>query len=283
MEQVKEKKWIDIKQVLLQKAPSLAGIIPAFFINYLIRIVHQDELNEILNRYQDKDGVAFMQELIHYFDLTLTLVNEENIPMDNGGRYLFASNHPLGGLDGICLSAILGERFHGKIKYPVNDLLLFIPNLRSIFVPINKHGGQEKQAALQTEEAYASDNQIITFPAGLCSRKQKGQIRDLEWKKSFIQKAIEHRRDIVPVYFEGQNSNFFYRLANLRKRFGIRVNLEMLFLSDEMFRSKHKAFRIYFGKPIPWQHFDKSRKPMEWAEWVKNKVYNFQYDDDTDK
>ncbi|WP_080905529.1 1-acyl-sn-glycerol-3-phosphate acyltransferase [Parabacteroides sp. Marseille-P3160] len=273
MEQADNKKWIDLRHVLLQKAPSLAGIMPAFLINYLIRIVHQDELNEILNRYKDKDGVAFMQELIHYFDLTLELVNAENIPEDNGGRYLFASNHPLGGLDGICLSAVLGERFYGKIKYPVNDLLLFIPNLRSIFVPINKHGRQGREAAIQMEETYASDNQVITFPAGLCSRKQKGQIRDLDWKKSFIQKAVVHQRDIVPVYFEGRNSDFFYRLANLRKRLGIRVNLEMIYLSDEMFRSKHKTFRIYFGRPIPWQSFDKSRKPEEWAEWVKDKVY----------
>ena len=157
---------IDIKQVLRQKAPSVARKIPGFMVDYLIRTVHQDELNEILRRYHDKDGVAFMQELIGYFDLKLELVNEENIP--TGGRYIFASNHPLGGLDGICLSAIIGGHFDGKIRYLVNDLLLYLSNLRSIFVPINKHGAQGKKNAELIEEAYASDNQIITFPAGLC-------------------------------------------------------------------------------------------------------------------
>lgn len=273
MKEEKERKWIDLKQVLQQKAPSVAKFLPAFLLNYLIRIVHQDELNEILNRYQDKDGVTFMQELIHYFDLTLTLVNEDNIPSDNGKRYLFVSNHPLGGLDGICLSAVLGEHFGGKVKSLVNDLLLFIPNLRSIFVPINKHGKQGKQHVSLMEEAYASENQIITFPAGLCSRKQRGAIRDLEWKKSFIQKARATQRDIVPIYFEGENSTFFYRLGNIRKKLGIKMNLEMFFLSDEMFRNKHKIFKIHFGQSIPWQHFDQSRKPAEWAEWVKNEVY----------
>lgn len=189
---------IDIKQVLRQKAPSAARKIPGFMVDYLIRTVHQDELNEILRRYHDKDGVAFMQELIGYFDLNLELVNEENIPAE--GRYIFASNHPLGGLDGICLSAIIGGRFDGKIRYLVNDLLLYLSNLRSIFVPINKHGAQGKKNAELIEKAYASDNQIITFPAGLCSRKQNGKIQDTEWKKSFIQKAVEYRRDIVPVF-----------------------------------------------------------------------------------
>lgn len=263
---------IDIKQVLRQKAPSAARKIPGFMVDYLIRTVHQDELNEILRRYHDKDGVAFMQELIGYFDLNLELVNEENIPAE--GRYIFASNHPLGGLDGICLSAIIGGRFDGKIRYLVNDLLLYLSNLRSIFVPINKHGAQGKKNAELIEKAYASDNQIITFPAGLCSRKQNGKIQDTEWKKSFIQKAVEYQRDIVPVFFEGRNSNFFYRLANMRKALGIKMNYEMIYLPDEMFKSKHKTYSIHFGKPIPWQTFDSSRKPAEWAEWVKEIVYN---------
>ena len=263
---------IDIKQVLRQKAPSAARKIPGFMVDYLIRTVHQDELNEILRRYHDKDGVAFMQELIGYFDLNLELVNEENIPAE--GRYIFASNHPLGGLDGIWLSAIIGGRFDGKIRYLVNDLLLYLSNLRSIFVPINKHGAQGKKNAELIEKAYASDNQIITFPAGLCSRKQNGKIQDTEWKKSFIQKAVEYRRDIVPVFFEGRNSNFFYCLANMRKALGIKMNYEMIYLPDEMFKSKHKTYSIHFGKPIPWQTFDSSRKPAEWAEWVKEIVYN---------
>ena len=263
---------IDIQQVLRQKAPSTARKIPGFIVRYLIRTVHQEELNDILRRYHDKDGVAFMQELIGYFDLNLELVNEENIPAE--GRYIFASNHPLGGLDGICLSAIIGGRFDGKIRYLVNDLLLYLSNLRSIFVPINKHGAQGKKNAELIEKAYASDNQIITFPAGLCSRKQNGKIQDTEWKKSFIQKAVEYRRDIVPVFFEGRNSNFFYRLANMRKALGIKMNYEMIYLPDEMFKSKHKTYSIHFGKPIPWQTFDSSRKPAEWAEWVKEIVYN---------
>ena len=262
---------IDIKKVLAQKAPKVSRKIPGFIVDYLIRVVHQDEINEILTRYKDKDGVDFMRELIQYFDLTLDLRNEENIPSE--GRYIFASNHPLGGLDGICLSAIIGSRFQGHIKYPVNDLLLYIPNLRSIFIPINKHGSQSKDNARVLEEAFASDNQIITFPAGLCSRKIKGKIQDLERKKSFIQKAVQYQRDIVPVYFDGRNSHFFYNLARLRKALGIRMNYEMIYLPDEMFRCKHATFRIYFGKPIPWQTFDTSKKPAEWAAWVKDIVY----------
>lgn len=271
MQQEGNTKYIDIDNILKTKAPALSKKIPGFLVNYLKRIVHQDELNHILNRYHDKDGVEFMKELLDYFDLHLEFHGEENIPTD--GRFIFASNHPLGGMDGIVLSAVLGDRFNGHIRYLVNDLLLFIPNLRSIFIPVNKHGKQAKETAILTDDAYASDNQIITFPAGLCSRKIKGKIVDLEWKKSFIQKAIQYQRDIVPIYYEGRNSNFFYNLANLRVGLGIKMNYEMLYLSDEVFKSKHSTYTIYFGKPIPWQTFDNSRKPVEWAQWVREIAY----------
>lgn len=265
-----EVKLIDIRQVLRQKAPSASRKIPSVLVNYLIRVIHQDELNDILLRYREKEGVDFMEALLDYFDLTLQVHGE----FPEEGRYIFASNHPLGGLDGICLSALIGKHYGGNIRYLVNDLLLYLHNLKSIFVPINKHGAQGKENARQIEEAYASNSQIITFPAGLCSRKLKGKVEDLEWKKSFIQKAVQYKRDIIPVYFDGKNSARFYRLANLRKTLGVKMNYEMIYLPDEMFRAKHKTFSIYFGKPISWQTFDNGRKPMEWADWVKQIVYH---------
>ncbi|MDR1675467.1 MAG: glycerol acyltransferase [Tannerella sp.] len=263
---------IDVRAILRRKAPAVAGWIPAFLVNGLCRLVHEDELNGIVERYRHLDGVAFMQALVREFDVRLEPVGEEHLPSD-GRAYIFASNHPLGGLDGICLAAFLGERYDSNIYYLVNDLLLFVPNLQSIFIPINKHGVQSREATLRTEAAYRSDRQILTFPAGLCSRKQKGHIRDTEWKKSFIRKAVEYRRDVVPIHFEGRNSAFFYRLANIRKHSGIRMNIEMLYLPDEMFKNKHQSFRIHIGEPIPWQTFDRTKRWDEWAEWVKEKVY----------
>jgi putative hemolysin len=141
---------------------------------------------------------------------------------------------------------------------------------------VNKHGSQAKEAIMSLEKTYASENQILYFPAGLCSRKKKGMIKDLKWQKSFISKAIQHKRDIVPAFFSGRNSNFFYNLSNIRTFFGIRANIEMLYLPDEMFRQKGEKLKLVFGKPIPWQTFDGSRSAMEWAEWVKTKSYELE-------
>lgn len=265
---------INIRKVVQEKAPGFYPKIPDFVFRYLERTIHQDEMNDILVRYQDSYGTEFMNRLITHFDLTLDVHGLDRLP-DNK-RYIFVSNHPLGGLDGICLSSVIGRHFDGHIRYLVNDLLLYLPNLQSIFIPINKHGAQNRENARLIEEAYASDNQIINFPAGLCSRKIRGRITDLEWKKSFVQKAVEYQRDVVPIFFGGQNSAFFYRFANIRKRLGIKLNIEMIYLPDEMFRCKHSRFPIYFGEPIPWQTFDKSRRPGEWAEWVKEIVYKLQ-------
>lgn len=267
-----EPQILDLDKVLAEKAPKIYNKVPRFAINYLKRKIHLDELNEILTIYADKYGVDFMQAVVGYFNLTLETSGLENIQDDK--KYIFVSNHPLGGLDGICLSAVIGERFDKKIKYVVNDVLYFIKNLQPIFLPVNKYGLQSKQATSSLNEAYESDNQIITFPAGLCSRQENGKILDLDWQKNFILKAVESRRDVVPVYFEGKNSNFFYRFANIRKRLGIKFNIELILLPDEMFKNKNKSFSITFGEPIPYTFFDNSKSAMQWAQYVKEKSYN---------
>lgn len=266
-----EPQILDLDKILKDKAPKIYNKTPRFALNYLKRKIHLDELNEILTIYADREGVDFMESVVGYFNLTLDVHGMENVK--DSERYIFASNHPLGGLDGICLSAVLGKRFNKKIKYVVNDVLYFIRNLQPIFLPVNKYGRQSKQATVNLQEAYDSEDQIITFPAGLCSRKEKGKIRDLDWQKNFILKAMESKRDIVPVHFEGQNSNFFYRFANIRKSLGMKFNVELVLLPDEMFKNKNQRFSIIIGKPIPYSFFDNSKSPLQWAEYVKEKSY----------
>ena len=268
-----ENQKIDVKNVLISKSPALARAVPSFVINYLKRIVHQDELNEFLAKWGHLHDSELIEAGLRHFEIKYKVFASDNIPIS--GRYIFVSNHPLGGLDGLVFIYELSKHFH-DIKFPVNDILTNIKNLSGIFLPVNKHGSQAKEAARMIEEAYSSDSQILYFPAGLCSRKRKGVIRDLQWQKSFITKSIQHKRDIVPAFFSGRNSNFFYNLANVRKLLGIKVNIEMLYLADEMFKQRGKEIRLVFGKPIPWETFDKSRSALEWADWVKTKSYELE-------
>jgi putative hemolysin len=269
----KENQKIDVKNVLHSKNPALSKAIPGFVINYLKRIVHQDELNEFLGKWGHLRDSELITAGLEHFEIKFRVSGSENIP--KYGRFIFVSNHPLGGLDGLVFIHELSKHFH-DIKFPVNDILTNIKNLSGIFIPVNKHGAQVKDAALMIEEAYSSDSQILYFPAGLCSRKKRGIIKDLQWHKSFITKSIQHKRDIVPAFFSGRNSNFFYNLSNFRKLLGLKANIEMLYLADEMFKQKDKEIRLVFGKPIPWETFDKTKSALEWADWVKSKTYDLE-------
>jgi 1-acyl-sn-glycerol-3-phosphate acyltransferase len=268
-----ENQTIDVNKVLYSKSPVLARSLPSFVINYLKKIVHQDELNEFLEKWGHLRDSQLIEAGLKHFEIKFKVSGTENIP--EAGRYIFVSNHPLGGLDGLVFIYELSKHFD-DIKFPVNDILTNIKNLSGIFLPVNKHGTQVKEAAIMIEQAYSSDSQILYFPAGLCSRKKRGVIRDLQWHKSFITKSIQHKRDVVPAFFSGRNSNFFYNLSNLRKLLGLKANIEMLYLADEMFKQKDKEIRLVFGNPIPWQTFDKTRSALEWADWVKSKSYDLE-------
>lgn len=262
---------IDVDDIFKKKNPGLYKFIPGFILGYIKRTIHQEEINEALTKFHDRYGLDFIAGILEFYGINYSVSGEENIP--EKGRYIFVSNHPLGGLDGIVFLDIVG-RHHKNVKFIVNDLLTNLKNLEPVFIPVNKHGRQSTEYVRKIEELYKSDHQVLYFPAGLCSRKQGSRIMDLEWKKNFIKKAIDHKRDIVPVHFGGKNSRFFYRLANLRKMLGIKANIEMFYLPDEMFRQRSQKIHVTIGEPIPWNRFDKSKTYAQWAEEVKRTVYS---------
>jgi len=262
---------LDVRSVIRTKSPALGRFLPGFTIRYLERILHQKEINHVLSLYGHLPGVEAAQALSCYFDVKITVHGLAQIPKD--GRYLFVSNHPLGGFDGILLIKVIGEVF-SNVKFIVNDLLLNLKLFDDVFVPVNKHGRQSREYAQGIRETYDSDAPIIYFPAGLCSRKIKGKITDLPWRRNVLQKAVKHRRDIVPVFFSGQNSNFFYRLANVRRRLRFPFNLEMLYLSDEMFRQKGASFDIYFGEPVSYNAFTPDKNADQWMSEIRNRAYS---------
>ncbi len=263
-------KPINIREVFASKNPGLARMMPGFVYSYINRILHIDFINDLLKRYGNLRGIEFVDRVIAEFEVKERIHGLGNVP--DSGRFIFASNHPLGGFDGMLLMKTVDAKL-GKLKFLSNDILMNIPQLSPMFVPVNKHGGHPREVATILKEAYDSDIQIMIFPSGLASRKIKGKIIDLEWKKHFISKAIRHKRDVVPVFVAGRNSNRFYRLAKIRKFLKIKWNLEMFFLPDETMRHRKSEVHIYFGKPIPYTAFDQSKTHAEWAEFVKNKVY----------
>ncbi len=260
---------IDLEKVIGDKNPKLLKIVPGFLLRYLKRVIHQEEINEFLETYSDNYGLDFAKAVIDRFGVRLKVNGMENVP--DSGRYLFAANHPLGGLDGVALIWTIGQKLP-NVLFPVNDILMNLQNLKELFIPINKHGSNLQNVKI-IENTFAGDSTMLYFPAGLCSRKQHGEILDLEWKKTFVSKARQHKRDIIPVHISGKNSNFFYNLANIRSKLNIKANLEMLYLVDEMFKQKDKDLVITFGKPIPYTSLERSRSDKEWAKLIKKQVY----------
>ena len=267
----KDLQLIDVEKVFAAKDAKLLKKIPGFFIRYLKRITRQNEINDFLIENQGLSGMPFVIKGLEYMDVDLTIKGEENLP-DNA-RLLVVANHPLGGLDGMEILRMLREKVDPGAMMTSNDLLLNVAPLRPVFLGVNKHGGNSRAYIKEMRDAFESDHSVIFFPAGLVSRRKKGVIKDLDWKRTFVKKAVEHERDVLPIHFSGRVSNFFYNLANLRKFLGIKYNIEMLYLPNELFKHRHQKLTMTIGKPIPWQSFTKEKTIDQWAQFVKEHVY----------
>jgi 1-acyl-sn-glycerol-3-phosphate acyltransferase len=269
---IDEKKvFIDLKKVFNQKNPKLARYIPGFIYRYLDRALHIPEINDFVAANESKIGLEFTEAVIEDFNVSVSLKGESNLP--ETGRFIFVSNHPLGGFDGMILLTVLGKKYK-DVRSLSNDILMNFESLRPLFIPVNKHGALTHESARILDSAMDSEIQILTFPSGLVSRKTNGKIIDPPWKKSFINKAVQHKRDIIPIHVTGRCTNFFYNLSNFRKFLGIKANIEMFYLADETYRHRNEHINITFGAPVSYKTFDKSKKPDEWALSMRNYVYS---------
>lgn len=261
-------KFIDLDKIIKDRNPKAYKIAPKFLINRLKKTIHEDDINEVMYLYRDKDGQPFVKELINHWGVKIKYSGLENISKDK--KYVFAANHPLGGLDGIAMLNLVYNHF-GEVKAIVNDLLLNITNLRPVFTGVNVFGKFSKKQIKEIDELYSGEKQVVVFPAGLVSRKIKREIKDLQWKKSFLSKAIAYKRDIIPVYVEAKNSKFFYNFAKIRKSIGIKFNIELIYLPKEMFRYGAKDIIFKFGKPIPVETFTNDKPMSYWVNYIREK------------
>lgn len=261
---------LDIEKVIRDRAGKKAKYIPRFVINWFKKFMHLDFINGYLK--EGYMGIEFCENCLKYLKVNIEVEGMENLPKD-GKRYTFASNHPLGAIDGVTMGMILGKEYDGKIKYLMNDLLMSLKGMAPLGIPVNKVGGQSRNLPKLIDEVFMSDNQMLIFPSGKCSRIIDGKIQDPPWGKAFITKSIKSERDVVPIHFIGRNSDRFYKIDKWTKRLGIKLNLPMLTLPNEMYRSQGSTYRIIIGKPISYKTFDKSKTHAEWAEVIRQKVY----------
>jgi putative hemolysin len=264
-------KFINLEKAIASKNPKLLKFMPGFVLRYIKKIVHQEELNKAIYLARHRHGVDFANAAYEEFGVKFKIIGEENIVKTGG--VIMAANHPLGGLDGLTLIKIVSD-YRPDIRFFVNDLLMAFKNYAPIFVPVNKHGKNSSDYARKFEEVYAGTECLLIFPAGLVSRRNdKGVVEDLVWKKSFIAKAIQYKKNIVPVYIEGNNSKRFYNLAYYRKKLGIKANIEMFYLVDEMYRQRGKTLTFIFGEQISWETFTSDHPAEYWSAKVKEHVY----------
>ena len=265
-----EKKYLNVAEAIKTSDSKILKSLPLFVVKLLEKIICQDQMNYVINKYIANIGVSFMPQVIKEFNLTLNTRGIENLP--DKSRCFFVANHPFGIIDGLILTFYVGQKY-GDLKAIGNDAFQYVPNLRPLIAAVNVYGRSSKEYVIALEEVYCSDVAITHFPAGEVSRVYNGKVQDGPWQKSFITKAVSSKRDIVPFYFEGSNSRFFYFIFRLRRGMGMKINLELMLLPREMFKKKNKTIRLIIGKTIPWQRFDNSLTHYEWAQKVREHVY----------
>ena len=264
-----EQRFIDTAGIIKSRNPALYRLLPRFVLRWIKQVLHEDELNEFLNQHAHDTPGEFVDASLKRLGVRSKIISDD---FEYPARCIYVANHPLGGPDGLMLMQHLNQKGIG-FKSLSNDLLNHLHPLRPWMIQVNSFGRQSRAFTEEVERAVGSDQSILIFPSGFVSRPHEGGIRDLPWKKTFIQLSKRLKMDVVPVSIGGISSNRFLRLARWRKRLGIKANVEMFLLADEMFRLKNKEITIFFHQPIPWQRFNDGQHPLVWARHIEQSIY----------
>lgn len=266
-----ETKYLDFDKIIRSQDSKILQNLPQFLLNIMKRIVCQNQLNYLLNIFEDRHNVDFASACVFdYLKMDCSVSFQQDLPKNQ--RYIFACNHPLGAVD-FFAAAWAVEHFFSNLRVIANELITAIPHVRELLLPVNIFGKSNEKNQSAIKNALASDNQVMTFPAGLVSRRRKGVIKDPNWHRSFIRNAIEFKRQVIPVFIDARNSNLFYFVARLREKLGIKTNIELFLLPSEQFKQQDKSIGVHFGKPIDFKLFDSSKTHLEWAQYVKKQLY----------
>ncbi|MFN8241312.1 MAG: 1-acyl-sn-glycerol-3-phosphate acyltransferase [Bacteroidales bacterium] len=264
-------KVIDLGKAMRSGKSKIFSRMPGFLIRLLEKLVHQDDMNYTIHRSRHLDGIPFINDVLDGWKVDVIIKGSENLPPE--GRFIFVANHPVGAIDALSFFSATGK-YYKDIVSPSNELLNYIPNLRSLMLGINVFGKNSRETAQKLNELFDSNTQVLIFPAGEVSRRRKGVISDPLWQKTFVTKAIQSRRDIVPVHISGRNSELFYRVANLRTFLGIKMYLETILLPGEMMSQRGRPVTVTFGKPVSYTTLTPDKTHQEWALEIRKIVYS---------
>lgn len=261
---------LDLRKVIHDQNPELLKKLDGYKLKFLEWLLKIDDLNGLITRNKEYVGVDFAQKALDEFGVKVETRGLENI--DKSKRYIFASNHPSAGIDGLAFMVAMQE-ITDDFKVIVKDVLCIVENLQPVFAPVNTYRNQKADYITNLEKLYKSNAQVCILPSGACSRKVDGKIRDLDWKGHFIKKAIAYERDVIPVHISGKNPEYFYLASKFRNWIGMKYNAEELLLARALLAQKPETLTVTFGAPISYKTFDRSKSFKNWAEYVKNKVY----------
>ncbi|MFW2565500.1 GNAT family N-acyltransferase [Aliarcobacter butzleri] len=239
---------IDIQKEIEKKFPKIKekeNVLKKSLLKIAKKIVHEDSINQFLLQNSHLKGFDFVDAVLDYFDFDYTVSSNDLQNIPSTGKVIIIANHPLGGLDALCLLKLVGQ-IRKDVKILANDFLVGFEALHSLMIPLdNFKDRQSKESIKKIYEALNNEEAIIIFPAGEVSRATPKGVKDPAWNKGFLNFAKNSNSAILPIFLDAKNSKTFYTISLINKTFST------LLLSNEMFNKKSKNINIKIGQIIP--------------------------------
>lgn len=235
------------------------------------RLLGLQELERIYERCRGAGGGGreFVHEVLRDLDVSWSCSwgSLERIP--ETGPVVVVANHPYGGLEGlVLLDMLLSRRPDAKVL--ANYLLARVRPLAELMFFVDPFGRSSSTranfAAMRSCLRHLRGAACLgMFPSGEVSHLhlRRRAVVDPGWSENVARLVRAAEATVVPVFFDGRNSNLFQLLGVINPA------LRTALLPRELLRRRRREITFRVGNPIPFDAVAKLEEPWRLTAYYR--------------
>ena len=217
----------------------------------------------------------FWKDAVNKLELKINSIFHSNIQIPSKGRLIVVANHAFGVVDGVTMCSLISN-VRQDYKIITHKVLRQAEAVKEKIIPIDFSQSRDAilsniNARKQAENVLLNDGVVVLFPSGQIATKEnfnkKTKAHDGEWKQFTSKLVIKTKSPVLPIYFEGQNSQLFH-IAN---KMGLTFRYSLMMY--ELKRKIGDTINLHVGEIIPFSQLNEIGDLIKVTKYLRQKTY----------
>jgi len=259
-------------------ATSEVNFIGQLFIKITELFTGKLKLKKLYDEYisENRPPEFFWDDAVDKLKFNLITYFQDGSYIPATGKLIVIANHAFGVADGLSICSMI-SKVRQDYKMVTHKVLRQADAVKDKILPIDFNGNKDAlltniNTRKEAESVLQNEGVLILFPSGRIATKHNlkklTKADDGEWKQWVSKLILKTKSPVLPIYFDGQNSQLYHIANKIGQTF--RYSLCMY----ELKRKIGDEIYMYFGSLIPYENLAKIGDIKEITSYLRSVTYS---------